>query len=585
MPFDALFLKAVTGELTQKLFDSRIDKIHQPTRDSVILHFRSREGTSRLLICANPSYPRIHLTRMASENPQQPPMFCMLLRKHLLGARLLELRQAPMERCVSLRFSCMDELGQRTEKQLVAELMGRTSNLILVGEDGRVLDCLRRVDLTMSERRPVLPGLRYELPPRQDKCSPEEADKDLLAHRMFVKSGSTTLDRFLLDEFFGLSPLLCRELSHRCAGLTEAPIPEDSDALAGRLVEELEHLCGGPWKPTLLRRPDGRNLDFSCISIEQYEGAVQREFREDFSTLLDDYYSARDSADRLRQKSQAIVHTVAKLRDRTRRKLENQRKELAATYDRERLRQLGDIVTANLYQMERGQMRLSAVDFYDPEMKTIDITLNPAISPQQNAAKFYKDYAKAKNAEKYLTEQIKKGEQELEYFLSVLDALGRAETERDILEIREELLSGGYLHDRGGKKRMKLPPARPMAFLSSDGFPILVGRNNRQNDELTLRTAAKNDLWLHAQKIPGSHVIILCDGQTPPDSTVTEAMELAAWYSQAREGQGVPVDCTQVRYVKKPNGAKPGMVIYDRYHTGFVVPDPKLPDRLRLPGK
>ena len=585
MPFDALFLKAVTGELNEKLLDTRIDKIHQPTRDSVVLHFRSREGTARLLICANPSYPRIQLTRMASENPQQPPMFCMLLRKHLLGGKLLELRQAPMERCVALRFSCMDELGQRTEKQLVAELMGRTSNLILVGDDGRVLDCLRRVDLTMSERRPVLPGLRYELPPRQDKCSPEEVEEAQLARRLFVKAGSVSLDRFLLDEFFGLSPLLCRELSLRCTGQTEALIPENSDALAERLARELRLLCAGPWQPTLLRRPDGRNFDFSCVPIAQYEGALQRETREDFSTLLDDYYAARDSSDRLRQKSQTIVHAVTKLRDRTRRKLENQRKELAATYDRERLRRLGDIVTANLYQMERGQVRLSAVDFYDPDMKTIDIALNPALSPQQNAAKFYKDYAKAKNAEKYLTEQIEKGEQELSYFLSVLDALGRAETERDILEIREELLAGGYLHDRGGRKRMKLPPTRPMAFLSSDGFPILVGRNNRQNDELTLRTAAKNDLWLHAQKIPGSHVIILCDGQTPPDSTVTEAMQLAAYYSQARDGQGVPVDCTQVRNVKKPNGAKPGMVIYDRYHTGFVAPDPQLPDRLRLPGK
>ena len=299
--------------------------------------------------------------------------------------------------------------------------------------------------------------------------------------------------------------------------------------------------------------------------------------------MLDAFYAARDTADRLRQKSQAMVREITNLRDRTARRLAHQRRELEATYDRDRLRQLGDIVTANLYQIQRGQVRLSAVDFYDPEMKTVDIPLNPAISPQANAAKFYKDYAKAKNAEKYLTEQIAKGEEELEYLMSVLDSLARAETDRDLLDIREELLSGGILRERGAKKRMKLPPSKPMSFLSSDGFPILVGRNNRQNDELTLRTAEKSDLWLHVQKIPGSHVIIVCGGAQPPDSTVTEAMMLAAYYSRAREGQGVAVDCTQVRNVKKPGGARPGMVIYDRYRTGYVTPDPETVKRLSIP--
>ena len=351
----------------------------------------------------------------------------------------------------------------------------------------------------------------------------------------------------------------------------------------GSFAPRLASLIRGPWQPTLLRRPDGRGFDFSCTPIGQYEAALKTEVYPDFSAMLDAFYAARDTADRMRQKSQAMVREISNLRDRTARKLAHQRQELEATYGRDRLRQLGDIVTANLHQIERGQVRLSAVDFYDPEMKSIDIPLNPAISPQANAAKFYKDYAKAKNAEKYLTEQIQKGEEELEYLMSVLDALSRAETDRDLLEIREELLSGGYLHERGAKKRMKLPPSKPMSFLSSDGFPILVGRNNRQNDALTLRTAARTDLWLHVQKIPGSHVIIACGGAEPPDSTVTEAMILAAYYSRARDGQGVAVDCTQVRNVKKPNGAKPGMVIYDRYRTGYVTPDPEAVKRLSIP--
>ena len=583
MPFDALTLRAVCGELQQSLPDCRVDKIHQPTRDSVVLHLRNREGTRRLYLCANPGYPRIHLTDMATENPAQPPMFCMLLRKHLLGGRLIAVEQAGLERCVALRFACTDELGVPAEKRLVAELMGRTSNLILVGPDDRVLDCMRRVDLTMSERRPVLPGLRYELPPKQDKADPSQTDEDFLA-RLLCRNAGEPLDRVLLDSFFGLSPLLCREIACRLTGRTDAPTPENYNALAPALDAELKRLCAGPWQPTLLRRPDGRSFDFSCTEITQYGTALERETYPDFSTLLDAFYAARDTADRLRQKSQALVRELGNLRDRLARKLAHQRQELEATYDRDRLRQLGDIVTANLHQMARGQVRLSAVDFYDPEMKTIDIPLNPAISPQQNAAKFYKDYAKAKNAEKYLTEQIEKGEKELEYVLSVLDSLSRAETERDIQEIREELLQGGYIRERGAKKRMKLPPARPMSFLSSDGYPILVGRNNRQNDELTLRTASKTDLWLHVQKMPGSHVIIVCDGQEPPDRTVTEAMQLAAYYSRAREGQGVPVDCTRVRNVKKPAGAKPGMVIYDRYRTGCVTPDPAIVKKLTIPG-
>ena len=582
MPFDALTLRAVTGELAESLSDSRIDKIHQSTRDSLVLQLRSRSGTRRLYLCANPGYPRIHLTEMATENPAKPPMFCMLLRKHLLGGRFLRIEQAELERCVTLTFSCTDEMGEVSEKQLVAELMGRTSNLILVGPDCRVIDCLRRVDLTMSERRPVLPGLRYELPPKQDKQNPALAEPAELASVLGARAGDP-LDRVLLDTFFGLSPLLCRELAFRLTGNVDTPVRPPCLSLACRLCDLLADLIRGPWQPTLLRRPDGRSFDFSCIPIGQYGNALKTDVFPDFSTMLDAFYAARDTADRMRQKSQAMVRDISNLRDRTARKLAHQQQELEATYDRDRLRQLGDIVTANLHQIERGQVRLSAVDFYDPEMKSIDIPLNPAISPQANAAKFYKDYTKAKNAEKYLTDQIRKGEKELEYLLSVLDALSRAETDRDLQEIREELLSGGYLHERGAKKRMKLPPSKPLSFLSSDGFPILVGRNNRQNDELTLRTAAKTDLWLHVKGIPGSHVIIVCDGQTPPDTTVTEAMTLAAYYSRARDGQGVDVDFTQVRNVKKPNGAKPGMVIYDRYRTARATPDPEIVKRMTIP--
>ena len=335
-----------------------------------------------------------------------------------------------------------------------------------------------------------------------------------------------------------------------------------------------------PKTPVLLRRAE-RPWDFSCIPITQYGGAVELCTAESFSQLLDGFYGKRDQQDRIQQKTQALRKNLTNLRNRTARKLENQRLELSKTHDREQLRRLGDILTANLHAISRGQARLEAVDFYDPEMREITIPLDPAISPQQNAAKYYKNYQKAKTAEKVLTEQIAKGETELAYLQSVLEELARAESERDVQEIRQELVEGGYVRDSQGKKRMKLPPSRPMRFRSTEGFVIWVGRNNRQNDLLTLKQAAKGDLWLHAQKIHGSHVIIETNGAQPSDETVTEAMTLAAYYSQARAGQNVPVDYTPVKFVKKPAGAKPGMVVYDRYQTGMVSPDEALVERLR----
>ena len=462
--------------------------------------------------------------------------------------------------------------------------MGRNSNLILTSEDGRIIDCLRRVDFEMSEQRQVLPGLFYHLPPTQGKLDPFAVAEDALATLLAAQTTPKRFDAWLLETLGGFSPLVCRELAFRLTGDLDTDLsalsPEEKAALAARLSAALAQMQTAPPQPMLLYKDD-RPWDFTCLPVTQYGEFIRQEPCDSFSQLLDRFYAARDRADSIRQSSQAIRKTVSNLHARTARKLDNQRRELTATHDRERLRRLGDILTANLYAVKRGQTKLRTADFYDPDMKEIEIPLNPAISPQQNAAKFYKDYQKAKNAEKILTEQIAKGEQELAYLASVLDALTRAESARDLQEIRDELVSGGYLRETDRKKRMKLPPSRPMRFTSSDGFPILVGRSNRQNDELTTKLAAKTDIWLHVQKIPGSHVIIETDGRTPPDRTVTEAMQLAAYYSQARGGQNVPVDYTPVKFVKKPAGAKPGMVIYTTYQTAVATPDAALCERLK----
>ena len=580
MPLDAIFLTALTAELNETLPGSRIDKIQQPDRETVLLSLRTQgAGNRRLLLSASPNHPRIHYTAEKFEQPAQPPMFCMLLRKHLSGGRILSLTQLPMERAVDLCIESADELGELSRKHIWLELMGRNSNLILTGPDGRILDCLRRVDFEMSEKRQVLPGLFYREPPTQGKLDLRAETPEALQAELERLRTQTAFDGWLMDRYAGISPLIARELVFRLTGSVEADLSalEPAD-LAPRLCEALHGLLTG-FAPTLLLRGETPK-DFSFRPIAQYEGWMTCRTAAGFSALLDDYYAERDRTQRIKARTQNLTKTLNTLKSRAERKLANQRKELEATYDRERLRQLGDIVTANLHRIDRGQARLIAVDFYDPEMREIEIPLNAAISPQQNAAKLYKDYNKAKHAEKFLTGQIAAGETEVEYLTSVLDALSRAETERDVSDIRTELIEGGYLRSTDRKKQMKTQPARPLEFRSSDGFQILVGRNNRQNDLLTAKMAYKTDLWLHVQKSHGSHVIIACAGAQVPDRTITEAAMLAGWYSEARQGQNVPVDLCPVRQVKKPAGAKPGMVVYENYRTVYVTPDPELPGRL-----
>ncbi len=576
MPFDAMFLSAVCDELRQELIGARVEKIQQPARDMVVLQLR---GKARLLLSASGNRPRFHVTQASYENPAQPPMFCMLLRKHLAGGRIAAIEQPPAERSVELTLDCTDEMGTPCQKRLILELMGRNSNLILTDGENRILDCMRRVDFEMSEQRQVLPGLFYHRPPRQEgKLTPQELTKPALERLLAQTAAPVHLDRWIVDHVAGISPLIARELAFGFCGETDADVLTLDRA---RLAEALT-------QPSLLqaRQPTlllcgGRPKDFTYCPIRQYGAYMTARTMPSFSALLDAFYTETEQRERMLQKSQSLRRTVTNLLERTRRKLAAQRKEREASLDRETLRRRGDIVTANLHAMTRGMTVLRAEDFYQEDMPEIEIPLRPELSPQQNAARFYKEYNKAKHAEKILAEQIARGEIEEEYLGAVLDELNRAESERDLAEIRAELEAGGYVRSADRRRQQKQPASRPMRFRSSDGFEILVGRNNRQNDQLSLKTARRDDLWLHIQKFHGTHVIICCAGAPVPDGTITEAAMLAAWYSQAREGQNVPVDVTQVRNLRKPNGAKPGMVVYDRYRTVIVTPDAALCERLR----
>ena len=574
MALDAICLRAVVHELEPQLLGARIDKIQQPTRDQIVLLLR---GNKRVLLSANPNQPRIQLTAQQRDNPAQPPMFCMLLRKHLVGARIEAIEQPDLERVVRLTLRVTDELGETGKRQLVLEAMGRRANLLLLDAEERILDCLRRVPFEPNSDRALLPGLYYRLPTPLAKLSLLSQPEDALA---LIEAGGEPeelVDRFLVDRFTGLSPLVARELAQRAAGATDVRFGELNAAQKAALLREVESLVNmlqnNVFEPTVLLR-EGRPADFTYRAVTQYGAETAVETRESFSALLDEFYDLRERQELSARRGRELAHAATVARDRMARKSETLKKEYAATQERDTLRLYGDLITANLYRMERGAARFTTENFYEDGQPPVTIPLDPLLTPQQNAAKYYKRYNKAKSAELHLREQIAKAESERAYLESVLQELAQAETEQEFQEIRSELRETGYLRRGKEKKELKRSFA-PREYRSGAGLRILVGRSNTQNDQLTLKKADKRDIWLHAQKTHGSHVILCTGGAEPDEQSLLEAAMLAAYYSQAREGSNVAVDYTSVKYVKKPAGARPGMVVYETYRTLYVTPDIK----------
>ncbi len=565
MPLDALCISEVTAEL-QSLAGSRVDKVQQPEKDVLLLHLRGSEGAVRLLISAGSGAARVHLTRLDRENPAEPPMFCMLLRKHLSGARLLSIEQPDWERVMLLRFACLDEMGEASEKLLAVEMMGRNANLVLVDGAGRILDCLHKADPMSAPKRPLLPGLFYALPPAQEKENLFLTTEERFREAYDSAGRDQSADEWLVRSFAGVSPLLAREVAVLAAGASDVRLRATS---ADRLWAAFAQLRAQEPRPTLLLR-GGVPFDLYCRPIRQYGSALEQEPRESFSELLDSFFTEKERIAHQQQRSQALVKLIKNRRERAARKLAARLEERKATAQRETWRQYGDLIKANLYRMKRGETALEAENFYDPENAVVRIPLEAKLSPQQNAERYYKLYTKAKNAEKVLTEQIAEAERELEYLESVQEELGLAAGEKDLGEIRRELIGQGYLRPTD-KRRKKDPPPRPLRYRSPDGCLIQVGKNNLQNDWLTLKAADKSDLWFHVQKSHGSHVVARC-GREDREAVEAAAL-LAAWYSSARDSANVPVDYTLVRYVKKPSGARPGMVIYTDYKTIYVTPE------------
>lgn len=580
MPLDAVCLRGVLSELRPRILDVRIDKVQQPARDQVILLLR---GNIRLLLNAGASSSRIQLTEQLRDNPAEPPMFCMLLRKHLVGGRIAAVTQPGLERLAELEIDITDEFGRPGKRTLVLEAMGRHSNLILLDADRRIIDCVHRVDAEMSAQRQVLPGLFYEYPPKQERLDLSEAQEDAVRQLLSAAPPEQRADAFLLSGFFGLSPLIARELAYRAGGETDCRLEQLGEAGRERLMGELTDLASrireDRYTPVALRQ-EGQLQDFSYLPVRQYGAFMEEVPYDSFSAMLDDFYESRERQERVRQRGQELIRTASGARDRLARKLAQQEKDYDATQERDQLRICGDLITANLYRMEKGSASLQAENFYDEKGGTVSVPLDPLLTPQQNAAKYYKRYTKAKTAERYLREQMEIAHRDIAYLESVLEEIAEAESEQDFLDIRNELKDAGYLRGRGKEKKELRRTARPREFRTTGGYRVLVGRNNRQNDKLTLKDADFRDLWLHTQKIHGAHVILCTGGAEPPAEDLREAAMIAAYYSQARESGSVPVDYTPVRQVKKPAGARPGMVIYGTYHTLYVTPEKDLIGRL-----
>lgn len=597
MSLDGAFLHCVKEELSA-LIGARVDKIYQPSREEVIVQLRMLGGddrsAKRVIFSASGTAARVHLTEQDYENPSAPPLFCMILRKHLSGGKLVDIRQDGFERILYFDFECVNEIGDKVLNTLASEIMGRYSNIILMrktdGETPRVVDSIKRItdggDENFTGRR-ILPNIPYEVPERAERLCLLEAEISDVMNAVFGgEYDGQRLAKALTAVLEGIAPIFARECAFYAAGDVDTVVgalTEEQKKRVGDFLENAKRALNGEANYTLLTDETDKKKDFSFVDIKQYGGLYKSERFDIPSRLLDEFFAASSGQERMRQKARDLLKTVNTAYERVSRKLELQKKELAECGEREVFRVTGDLVNANIYRLEKGMTKCTLEDFYTGEPR--EITLDARLTPAQNAQKYYNEYRKLDTAEKKLTELIKNGGEELAYLDSVLDSVSRAESDSELSEIRRELREQGYLRAVKGDDRPSKKLSEPMRFHSSEGYEILVGRNNRQNDILTLKTAKATDIWLHTKDIAGSHVVIRTNGQAPSEQTIFEAAQLAAFHSKGKSGSGVPVDYVAVKFVKKPAGAKPGMVIFTNNKTLYVTPDEELINTIKERGQ
>ncbi len=584
MAFDSGMIFAVVNEINTLASDAKVEKIQQPQKDEIVitLHSSALRENLRLAINAGANNPKISFTGMQKENPASPPMLCMLLRKQLSGGKLINAKQIGFDRIVELEFATRDEMGFMVTRYLIVEIMGKYSNLLLTDENKRIITALKFIDFSTSRLRQILPGMTYELPPAQNKNDIFSVTEKELATFIASADGSMPLSKFILNSFLGISPLVARELAFLTSGNTDTAIENvlteklwQTICIYRRIFAEKEFL------PTLIYDESEKPIEFCFMNITHYGSNAPVQHFDSFGEMLDAYFAKRDLADRIKQRGQDIIKLVSSAVARLQKKIELQKEELRECADGEKFKLYGDLLTANLYAIKRGATHARVQNYYSEDCEEIVIELDSRLSPAQNAQKFYKKYNKCKNAKKYLTEQINLALSELEYLNTVTHALENAETEADLTEIRHELTQSGYASRMTNFKATKNAPVKPLEFVSSSGYRILCGKNNIQNDYITFKLAAKNDLWFHVKGAPGSHVVLFCSGDEPSEKDYTEAATIAATYSSLDGGQ-IAVDYTRVKNVKKPPAAKPGFVTYSTNYTAYVASNEKLCDSLRI---
>ncbi len=597
MPFDGIVAKCVVNELTELLSGGRVEKIFQPEADEININIRSRNSNYKLILSANANYPRVHITGVTKDNPSVPPVFCMLLRKHLTGGRILSFEFHGYERIIGMLVESANELGDISVKKLIIEIMGRHSNIILVNSENKIIDSVKHIDSDISRVREIMPARPYILPPGQDKKLPDDIDTDALL--LDMQNISSATDKYLLESIKGFSPVLCREICHR-AGIetrksADSLTSSEVTGLKTALAEIIKAIKENDFQPSIVYEDESliRPIDFHCLGMTQFNHS--RKFSS-ISEVLDSFYNSKDAVERLKQKQADLLKVINNSLDRCRKKLFIQEETLREVADREKLRLFGELITANIYCIPKGSKTVDLHNYYSEDNETVAVPLDENLLPQDNAQRYFKRYSKAKKTYTHTIRQLEDTRQELDYLESVLQTLENCTKPLEMDEVRQELTEQSYMTGKkngrnkkganpnkgNAKKQSRVKPSEPLRFKSSDGYEIFVGKNNRQNDQLTLKQASSNDIWLHTKDIHGSHVIIRKQQPDIPDSTLKEAAILAAWHSKARMSANVQVDYTTVKNVSKPSGAKPGMVIYVNHKTITVNPDAELVKNLSI---
>ena len=574
MAFDAGILRAVIREIESTCIDGRIDKIYQPERDEIVFVIRAAGKERRILINAGSSCPRMNVTTLKAENPATPPMFCMMLRKHFAGARLTSVSQPGFERVARLTFECHDDLGFRTSKHIICEIMGKYSNIIVTDADDKIIGILKPIDFAASTVRQLLAGMRYSLPEPQKKLEPLGLTKEAFNEAARSADPTRSAVKFITTSFVGLAAVTAREIVYRAGGSIDATLEDCADTLYSKLIEVTSAADVGGVEPSMAKGPDGVPVEYLYTRLTQYEDGCEVICYSSVGELIDEYYVKRASEEKLRRRASDIFRILAAAEARITKKIALQSAELEKCEMGETYKKYGDLITGSIYMMKRGMDKVELSDWYS-EGEMITITLNERLTPAQNAQAYYKKYNKSKSAKIHLTSQLESAKAELEYIGTVFDSLTRASTERELAEIRAELYHSGYASKMKNYTEKKRQAPIIMKFETSDGHTVLCGKNNTANDYLTTKLANRRDWWFHVKDQPGSHVVLQCfDGEDDPSEVAfTEAAMIAAYHSAARESAGVAVDYTRVREVKKPAGSKPGYVIYHTNWTAYVTPD------------